>query len=725
MNVLLIGGASQIMDSMIDVLNKNGHRSYLLMEEGNSSSAYKHAFEKYVFPYEDESVKDIIKSIRPDIVLFMGAQDTGYDWDGKGSRELARYTAAIANILSVYSLVDGGRFIYLSSDEIFEDFYANNITEETLPTPNGNKAMAIVQGEGICENYRKLMGMDAIVLRLDHLYGIPQKKQTRGDICFNMCREALEKGSISADSRHIFSMLHVKDAVAFIYSIMIAERPKADCYHMSSMKELNELELAQMIRENAGFHVEIEEYAGDEGQRRILDGSKFIDEYGNHAIADYRKEVGEVIQYMGRHKNTFVRSQEKTGGQKKNSFPDVQTIMTSVLPFVENLLCCVFFYFLNSQVAGSRYLGRLDFFLLYVLLFAIVHGQQQAILSALLAVLGYFIQQTSGRSGFEVLLDYNTYVWTAQLFIVGMAVGFTRDRMHHIREEQEEEIHFLQKRVKNIEQINDSNVRMKQGFETELVNQRDSLGKIYEVTSRLERHEPEEVLFYAAEVLEELMDSRDIAVYLVANQGYARLVSATSARSRQLGSSFAYASAGEMYETLKDHRVYINHTMEETLPMMASAVFSEGEIRFIFMVWGISWQRMNLAEANRLTIIGALVQNSVVRASRYLEALREQRYLEGTNTMKAEAFTTLVDAFWNAQNRGLTECVLLEVITGKENYRQADHALGKVMRQTDYMGLLKDGGLYVLLANTDEVKSKSVVQRFRAAGYETQLRKVR
>lgn len=340
-------------------------------------------------------------------------------------------------------------------------------------------------------------------------------------------------------------------------------------------------------------------------------------------------------------------------------------------------------------------------------------------------MVGYFVQQTAGRSGFEVLLDYNTYVWTAQLFIVGMAVGIMRDRMVHIREEQREEIRFLQQRVRNIEEINDSNVRMKQGFETELVNQRESLGRIYELTSRLEKYAPEEVLFYAAEVLEELMNSREVAIYLVANRGYARLFSATSAQARQLGASYAYASSGEMYETLKDHKVFINHNLDKSLPMMANAVFVQDEMQFIFMVWDIPWQRMNLAEANRLMIGSALIQNSVMRSRRHLEALKEQRYLEGTGIMQPEAFVALVDAFLDARGRGLTECVLLEVQAGKEDYVKAAHALEASVRQTDYMGILDDGKLCILLANTNEERSGDVIKRICGTGYETRLRKVR
>ena len=46
---------------------------------------------------------------------------------------------------------------------------------------------------------------------------------------------------------------------------------------------------------------------------------------------------------------------------------------------------------------------------------AIVYGQQQAIFSALLATAGYCFRQMYNQSGLEVLMDYSTYIWMAQL----------------------------------------------------------------------------------------------------------------------------------------------------------------------------------------------------------------------------------------------------------------------------------------------------------------------
>ncbi len=54
--------------------------------------------------------------------------------------------------------------------------------------------------------------------------------------------------------------------------------------------------------------------------------------------------------------------------------------------FIENCICFIPFFMLNNRAVGREYFQNIDFYLLYVLLFAIVHGQQQAIFSSLLAV---------------------------------------------------------------------------------------------------------------------------------------------------------------------------------------------------------------------------------------------------------------------------------------------------------------------------------------------------
>ncbi len=336
-------------------------------------------------------------------------------------------------------------------------------------------------------------------------------------------------------------------------------------------------------------------------------------------------------------------------------------------------------------------------------------------------MLGYCVQEMQVRPGFEILLDYNTYVWMAQLFIVGLSVGYLKDQIRFLKNESRAQMEYLNHQLSDISEINDSNVRMKQNFETQVVNHKDSLGKIYEISATLEQYGPEEVLFYAAQVLSRLMDCMDVAVYTVANGDYARLFSATSKDARKLGNSIKYTEMDDLYGELKERRVYINRNMKDKMPMMASAVYSEDDMQLVLMLWGIPWERMTLGEANRLTIVGYLIQNAVVRANRYLEALRNRRYVEGTNILDESAFTHLAKAFFDAKEKGLTEYVLLEIQTEGRHYEDVARALGASIRQTDYMGVLEGSRLCVLLSNTNQENAGGIVERFKKAGYDSRI----
>ena len=723
MIVLLIGGSSRFMDSMIDKMNKSGHQVYLLTGRKDKHSSYKRVFEKYNFEYDTDSIEDIFKSIQPELVIFMGAYDTNFNWN-MARQESVRFSAALTNLLSAYSVTGKGRFVYFSSHEVYSSVHGADVTEDTIAEPKGLKALAIAHGEELCNSYRTTQGMDTMILRFDHVYWIPKKGEKLTDPCFKMCLESLKIGKIPANSRNSFSMIYLKDAIEYAYKAMTDKEPSQVCYHISSMEEINETQLAELVRKHMGGKTEIVDNSVGESHRLILDGKKYLEEYDMRVFVSYDAGVQKVVQYMKRHREDFLKDEDAGQGKWGKLLHNVRVIIKKLIPFIENLICFIPFFMLNNRAVGSEYFSKLDFYLLYVLLFAIVHGQQQALLSAVLAVGGYCFRQMYERTGFEVLLDYNTYVWIAQLFILGMVVGYMRDQLRYITEENEENVDYLHGKLDDIEDINDSNIRMKQSFEMQVMNQKDSLGKVYEITSRLEAYEPEEVLFYAAEMLSKLMESKDVAIYTVANGDYARLFSATSKEARKLGSSIKYTSMESMYDELKEHRVYINKTLEDKFPLMSSAVYSSDQMQLILMIWGIPWQRMTLAEANRLTVVGALIQDTVVRANRYLDALKDRRYVEETNILDEEAFTHLVNAFFQARDRGLTECSMIRVAgVGENNKQEAARALSAQIRQTDYLGMMR-GNLYVLLSNTDQEGAGSVIERFQQKGYRSELKEV-
>lgn len=715
MDVLLIGGGSSMMNAMIDKFNKGGHRVFLLTGKKDRHLSYKRVFEKYNFTYENEIVKDIFRSISPDLTVFMGAYDTNFDW-GKAREEIVHYTTGLMNILSAYSMMKKGRFVYFSSQEVYGYHHGRDVSETEPVLPKGFKAMALAQGEEMCSNYRKAQGLDLMVLRFDHVYGIPGRGQREDDPCFIMCMEALRKNCISANGRHTFSMLYLKDAVELAYKVLTEAMPKDCFYHISSMEEIDELQLAHLICRKMTGNIQVIDNTVGDNFRLVLDGSKYREEYGQKIFTDYEKGVAKVVKYMADHRNSFVSLEDTEGNGYARLTHHILAIIRKMVPFIENMIFFIPFFMMNNRAVGSRYFGRLDFYLLYVLLFAIVHGQQQAVFSGILAVAGYFFGQMYERNGFDILLDYNTYVWIAQLFIVGLVVGYMKDQLRDIQAENKKEIQYLKRKMDDIADINDSNVEMKQNFVKQVINQRDSLGKIYELTSSLDRYVPEQVLFGAAKVLSQLMDCKSVSVYVVANEDYARLFSATSQEARELGNSIKYSAMEELWDELKERRVYINKDMKKDYPLMAAGVYEQEKMKFILMLWDIPWQRMTLAEANRFTVVCALIRDAIVRAEQYLEALKSRRYVEGTDILNEDAFEILVRSFLDAKQQGLTECELLSIPVKREDWASVSDKLKRGMRRTDYLGFREEGGLQILLPNTDREGAEIVKKRLKNMG---------
>ena len=718
MNILLAGGSSSLINSMILKLRKEGHRVCLLTGDKYRHNKYERVFEKYEFSYDCENLNDILESVNADVTILMGAFDTNYHWDGE-ERETVPFISHLVNILVSYSMTNKKRLIFLSSDEIYNGNYMEDIKEEEPFSGAGIRAGALSQAENICENFRVNRGLDIITLRLDHLYNIPKERKDVNNICADMCLDCMRDGHIKARTEHTFSLLCENDAVEYIYQFVKTSHHKYSLYNLSSNDVVSELKLAAMVQKAMGIESNIVTFSDSNG-RCVLSGNRFEEEFGVHAFGNLEKNIKDMASYMKKHEAAFLKGEELKLPWWKMLYEKWKWLIQILFPFFENLVCFIPFFMMNNRTVGSEYFANLDPFLLYVLLFAIVYGQQQATFSAILAVAGYMFRQMYTRSGLEVLIDYNTYVWIAQLFILGLVVGYMRDQIRTMRLESQELEEHLHRQIVDIRDINESNVRVKEVMEQQLIDHKDSIGKIYSITAGLEQRMPDEVIFYAVEMLGKLMQTKDVALYNVVNKDYARIFSASSQKARSLGNSIRYREMTDVYDALKEQKVYINKKMDEQYPLMARGIYEGGEVQMIIMMWGLSWEKMTLGQANFLTVVSYLIQNAVLRAQRYMQALEEKRYSQNSRILEPEAFESLVQAYMKAKLKNLVECVLIKVDVQNSEYQKTDEQMSGYMRDSDYMGMLPDGNLYVLLTNTTRESAVIVQDRFEKNGYKTE-----
>ena len=469
MKVFIIGGCNTVVNALLQKFNKEGLKLYVLTGSHQYHNKYKHVYEQYHFSYENNCIKEVFESVRPDVTIFTGAFDSNYHWEN-GFREITSYCSGLYNILTAYSLLQFGRFIYLSSDEISritEDEYAA-ITKQMAEPENSFhenyatacKANALKNGEEICCNYRETTGLDILTLRINELCYLP-KSADEADFCLSkLCMEALTEKKVTL-SKDLYMPFYLSDMTEFLYRLVKADDLKHHFYYMGADNGISANELCLQIDSCLALSTHREQNTGDE--TLWIDSRlpyNLADEVSCTCFYDAKACIQMLCKHIQKHKKQLIINKETTG-TKHNVKKWLSHIFQAALPFIENMICFIPFFMINNRVTESAYFARLDCYLLYVLLFAIVYGQQQASFSAILSIGGYFFRQMYHRTGFEVALDYNTYVWIAQLMILGLSVGYLRDQLSSMKADKADEITYLNNRLKDIEEINAINTRLK------------------------------------------------------------------------------------------------------------------------------------------------------------------------------------------------------------------------------------------------------------------------
>ncbi len=721
-SVLIVGSYGTLANELINKFNKENWRIYTLI---SSKKLIKpaHVFEQYVFPYDSSSMKEVMSSCRPEVIIFTGAYDPLYQWNDEGkTEETLKYITGLSNLLMCAALTGIRHFIYISSEHVYEDEYIVDIKEEMPISPNSFQGMSLSQGENLAMHFNSTTQMEVTVVRLAGMYGIPANREACTDDFSKMCLKALISGRIKVNAKRILSALYVKDAVEGLYLLINAQERKHQLYHISSMEEVTEDAVAKGIQENYSQQIEIVDQTIGLKHRKILSNERFCREFHFEVRNSIQDILPQMLSYMRKNKNLFLKKEEAEESKVFGS--KIRQLIKKFFPFLECVFFFLPFFMLNNRAVGSEYFNGINFYLLYVLLFAIVHGRQQAIFASLLSVLGYSFRQMYTASGFSLLININTYVWIAQIFIVGLTVGQLRDKYREMEADKNDRIDFLTDRLNDITVINNSNTRIKNYFAEKIISSTESIGRIYDITSRLDKASKGEVLFAALDTLSEIMVTRDVSIYLVSNQEYCRLASASSERARSLGKSIPMNNYRDIFDVLRSKQVFINRVLDSKLPMMASALFDDqSNMRIVIFLWDLPYEQMTLYHANLLTVVGALVYSSVVRDADYLDALAHRRFIEDTTILQESAFRQMQEIYLHAREKGYAELSVFYIYRNGMTLKQLNDIVTPLLRDTDYVGMTADGNLAVLLTNTNENESVHVRKRLQEKNIKTYLEK--
>ena len=687
-----------------------------LLSERAVQSRLPGEVEQYVFAYASASVQELIESCTPQLVIFAGAYDVWAQENKEANAtETGAFIAGLNNILVSAGKAGVAQFAYLSSNAVFETPSARDIPEDAELTPKTPAGLRIAQGETVAAAFGRYSEMEVTVIRVGDLFCIPRSQEECVDRYTQLCLSALLTGTVTVNAKRISAPLFVSDAVFAIYLILTGEKRGAPVYHLAASEEADEEDVAQAIRRTFSKPVTIVDQTTGVTDRRVLSAALAAQEFQITPRMGYERAIAIIVAYMEEHRKNY-------GVLKKRGLKDrlkrARTSLGSAFPFLECIAYFLLAFFLNSLRGEIALFKQVDFFLLYVFLFAIMRGRTMAIVAFCLAVFGHYLALSQTQSLLGLLISVDSYVWIVQVFVIGIFTGYLRDKLTLSRQEGLENERYLQARLDEMTAINASNAKIKNHYAARIVNSDESVGWFYDVITELDNAENGEVVFRAVQLLKRLMGTEHVAVYTMNGAAYCRLSAATSTRATELGKSIHIPSHPELFEPLLSKNYYFNPEIVSDLPSMASSLVGEkGDDRLFIFLWDMPFDRKNLHYSNLLKVVGTLIYNATARSARYMDALAYKRFVPDTQLLTKDAFAEMAGVYQKVAEMGLTQFHMLKIKLGPDvSLQEMDRKIHECIRQTDFVGMLKKKKIGLLLPNSTEIDGQVVKDRLQAAG---------
>lgn len=701
-------------------------------------------FQDYRFPFSSESVADVMVSISPDVVIFCGAQDASYRWENT-TVQFIQYISGLMNVLLSAKQVLVKKFIYLSSCDIFEGNANEVVNEMVTPIALSEKNKTILQGEQICRTSQgEGKGFDIVIIRLPKVYGVEGNNFTTG-VCTDVADAFLNRVAIEPDHSKKYNLMYLDDAVDGVYKVVISrsavhlKSPEVVCdegvyklvglgtqepiIHFTTGELITQQEIITAFEECSKSTIECRK---TEESQESFKQEKSI----NYPL--FQSITQELYEFKPKYGlqdgiNAFYEKFAKESRRRSISDASADTKTEKkkkakqvFWPIIETMMAFIMVQIFAVLTQDAIFHQVVDVYLLYVIIIAVVLGALPSVIAFLLSVLGKFgiIFANGGMS--ESIGNYQIYLWMIQLFLISILTGYIKDYYKRTMTNLKEENNYLKNEIQNVKEINTSNVEVKNIFEERLINYRDSYAKIYEILSELDEFESKAVMFKSAPVIAEIMNSRDVAIYTYEEiNNYCRLIAATSEEARKKGKSFKLDKFTGLEETIKNKRIFMNRSMKADYPILAAGTYNSEKLEVVIMIWSMEIESINLHVSNMLNMASKLLERSMSRAVAYMSSIRHNDYLKGTNVLKTKALRNILEIYCQGEYEKVLDYSLLElsgVYVGDEALFQK---INEIIRDSDYVGIGRDGSIYILLTNSNDFETVNVIERFAKNGIDT------
>ena len=258
----------------------------------------------------------------------------------------------------------------------------------------------------------------------------------------------------------------------------------------------------------------------------------------------------------------------------------------------------------------------------------------------------------------------------------------------------------------------------KRQYKKQILGSRDSFGKIFDITKKLDIILPQELFIETLHVMESVLENHTFAIYSVGkNQSYGRLEIASQGMTDVLKKSICLDDYLEAKETIVSGKVWVNRNFLDGYPMYMNGIHKDGELVMLIFIQKVGNEQLSLYYLNLFQILCGLVETALLRALEYQEAIKNRQYVQGTRILKQEYFEERLYSFHSMREENRASYVLLKLEYPKMTLEEADTALQASVRENDVRGISEKGELFLILSQTDRSSLPIILARLENDGF--------
>ncbi|WP_029731052.1 NAD-dependent epimerase/dehydratase family protein [Dorea sp. AGR2135] len=400
-----------------------------------------------------------------------------------------------------------------------------------------------------------------------------------------------------------------------------------------------------------------------------------------------------------------------------------------IVKIVELVVGFFLFEFLNHLAGNQAQFKMIDLRLVFIVLFGSLYGINYGIAAAALETVSLLAAYEREGVGWTTLF-YEPSNWIPFIFYfaVGAICGYVRMKNKENIEFVTDENKLIQEKFLFMRDMYQDSIYDKRTYKKQIMGSRDSFGKIFDITRKLDTVLPQELFIETIHVMEDMLENHAVAVYsLGKNSEFGRLEIASKEIRSEFPNSIRISKYQAAISELEDGNVWVNRELLPDYPAYMAGIRKNKELVMIVCIKEVRSDQMTLYYMNLFKILCGLVEVALLRALEYQEAAKNMQYVEGTHILKTSYFMERLETFHAMQDEMVASYILLRLEHPGKSKEEADQILQHLIRANDVWGISEEGELYLILSQTDKESLPIVSGRLKKAGiitYETGIAQI-